>query len=108
MIVREWIEDKFSLLGFPYSESVELALSDGLDPQEDVNDDVIEKLEVNLFKYLPYMMSAPQSISESGFSLSRQKLDGLYRMLLLKHKDKYNLTDMLGVLSSIEDVTDVW
>lgn len=109
MTIGEWIKDRFGLLGYPYSESLELELcKDDLLPTANFTEEAQETLEVRLISLIPYLMAAPKSVSESGFSVTRQELANFYKFLLKKWGDKYGLSDTYGILNTIEDVTDVW
>lgn len=104
----EWVRMRFELLGYPYSESFGDELFKDIDPDEEFNAYGQEKMEVALIGIIPYMLSVPKSVSESGFSLTRQSLTDLYKALLAKWGKKYGLSDTFGILNTIEDVTDVW
>lgn len=108
MTIGEWTQERFALLGYPYTEGVEAELFREVNPDDSFSEELQEKVEVCLFNFIPYLLSAPLSVSESGFSLTRQKLTELYKFLLSKWGKKYGLTDSYGILNTIEDVTDVW
>lgn len=104
MTIGEWTQERFNLLGYPYPKGIEAELFKDIDPGEEYSEELQEKVETGLVGIIPYLMNAPQSVSESGFSLSRQKLTELYKFLL----NKYGLDDAYGILNTIEDKTDVW
>lgn len=106
--IGEWTRQRFNLLGYPFSEDVEAELFGEVNPDDSFSDELQEKIEVKLITFIPYLLSAPKSVSESGFTLTRQSLTDLYRFLLAKWGKKYGLTDTYGILNTIEDVTDVW
>ncbi len=109
MTVGEWIKDRLGLWGFQYFQGLELDLmKDDLYPEDLMTCGAQEKIEVRMLDLIPSLMAAPKSISESGFSITRQDLDKLYKFLLKKWGDKYGITDTYGILNTIEDVTDVW
>ena len=108
MTIGAWIEQRFNSLGYPYSEDIEAELFKDSSPSEVFSSATQEKVEVALFHLIPYLMTQPKSISESGFSITRQSLTDLYKALLKKWGAKYGLEDTYGILNTIEDVTDVW
>lgn len=108
MTIGEWIQLRFNSLGYPYSEDIEAELFKDSSPNEVFSADAQEKVEVALFNLIPYLMTLPKSVSEAGFSMTRQSLTDLYKALLKKWGAKYGLEDTYGILNSIEDVTDVW
>lgn len=108
MTIGEWTQKRFSLLGYPYSEDIESELFKDLAPTDAYSSETQEKVEVALIGFIPYLINAPLSVSESGFSLTRQKLVDFYKFLLQKWGAKYGLEDTFGLLNTIEDVTDVW
>ena len=106
--IGEWTRQRFNLLGFPLGEDVEAELFGEVNPDDNFSDALQEKIEVKLISFIPYLLSAPKMVSESGFTLTRQSLADLYKFLLAKWGKKYGLTDSYGILNTIEDVTDVW
>ncbi len=109
MTVGEWIKGRLGLWGFQYFQGIELdLLRDDLSSDDEMSDAAQEKIEVRLLDLIPVLMAAPKSVSENGFSITRQDLSTLYKFLLRKWGDKYGITDAYGILNTIEDVTDVW
>ena len=108
MTIGEWIRKRFEQLGYPYSEDLDCELFNGADPDEEFSAEAQERVEVALIGTIPYLLSMPKSVSESGFSFTRQSLTDLYKALLKKWGTKYGLEDTFGILNTIEDVTDVW
>ena len=106
--IGEWTQQRFNLLGYPFSEDVEAELFGEVDPADTFTDELQEKIEVKLISFIPSLLSTPLQVSESGFSLTRQKLTDLYKYLLAKWGAKYGLTDSYGIVNTLEDVTDVW
>ena len=108
MTIGEWTRQRLSLLGYVMSEDVEAELFGEVDPSDKFTEGLQEKIEVKMISFIPYLLSAPKTVSESGFTLTRQSLTDLYKFLLAKWGKKYGLTDTYGILNTIEDVTDVW
>jgi len=108
MTIGAWIEQRFNALGYPYSEDIEAELFKDSSPTEAFSAEAQEKVEVALFSLIPYLITMPKSVAESGFSITRQSLTDLYKALLKKWGAKYGLEDTYGILNTIEDVTDVW
>lgn len=110
MTVGNWIKESCGYWGIPYSDSLYFSLAEDMDENETMTADDKEKIEVNLFKHIPYMLSGVSQVSESGFSMSMntEGIKGLYSYLFKKYGSKYGLTDDLGILNTIEDKTDVW
>lgn len=108
MTIGDWTQERFNLLGYPYSESIEAELFKDIDSSQEYSEELQEKVEVGIFYFIPYLLNAPLSVSESGFSLTRQKLTDFYKFLLAKWGSKYDLEDTYGILNTIQDVTDVW
>lgn len=106
--IGQWAEERFNLLGYPYSKGIEAEIFEGVDPSAFFSPELQEQTEVRIFKFLPNLLCAPLSVSESGFSITRQRLIDYYKFLLRKWGDKYGLEDAYGILNTIEDVTDVW
>lgn len=108
MTIGEWIQRRFNSLGYPYSEDIEAELFKDSSPDDEFSADAQEKVEVALIGMMPYLLTIPKSVSEAGFSITRQSLTDLYKALLKKWGSKYGLEDTFGILNTIEDVTDVW
>ena len=108
MTIGEWIQFRFNSLGYPYSEDIGAELFKDSSPDEEFSAETQEKVEVALIDLIPYLMTIPKSVSEAGFSVTRQNLSDLYKALLKKWGKKYGLEDTFGILNTIEDVTDVW
>lgn len=108
MTIGVWIQSRFNLLGYPYSKDIEAELFKDSSPNEAFSAETQEKVEVALFNLIPYLLTMPKSVSEAGFSITRQSLTDLYKALLAKWGAKYGLEDTYGILNTIEDVTDVW
>lgn len=110
MTVCEWIKEMCGYWGIPYSNSLYISLAGDTFEDELINDELIEKIEINLFKHIPFMLSSVKQVSEGGFSvaINTEGLKDLYLFLYRKYGDKYGLEDNFGLLNTIEDKTDVW
>lgn len=105
MTIGEYITQKFSTFGItlPEADLLDVTMS-GLDLNAEVNEDNIRKVNISIAGLIPQILALPESVNESGFSISWDK-DSL-------RKYYYILCDQLGIenqlTSYIEDISEIW
>lgn len=75
MTIKEYISNKFQSFGIQVSEAdlLDISFSVNVILDDDINFDNLENVIVALVQYVPFLMSRPPSVSESGFSMSWDK-----------------------------------
>jgi hypothetical protein len=91
MEIKEYIRQRFGAFGIQLSDADLLSISM---EQGEVTQDNISKIEVAIVRYIPNLLLRPNSISESGFSMSWDK-QGMKDFYSIKCKE-YGLEDLLN------------
>lgn len=96
MTVEEYITQKFSALGYTptAADTLDITVSSNLSPEDEVTSDNVEIVGIGICNFIPLLLARPQSISESGFSVS-WNVDGMkkwYNYLC----NRYGLADELS------------
>lgn len=91
MKIKEYIRQRFGTFGVHLSDADLL----GITMEEgEVTEDNISKVEVAIVRYIPNLLLRPNSVSESGFSMSWDK-QGMKDFYSIKCKE-YGLEDLLN------------
>lgn len=91
MEIKEYIRQRFSAFGIQLSDADLLCISM---EEGEITEDNISKIEVAIVRYIPNLLLRPNSISESGFSMSWDK-QAMKDFYTLKCKE-YGLEDRLN------------
>ena len=91
MEIKEYIRQRFGAFGIQLSDADLLSISM---EQGKVTQDNISRIEVAIVRYIPNLLLRPNSISESGFSMSWDK-QGMKDFYSIKCKE-YGLEDLLN------------
>lgn len=91
MEIKEYIRQRFGAFGIQLSDADLVSISM---EQGEVTQDNISKIEVAIVRYIPNLLLRPNSISESGFSMSWDK-QGMKDFYSIKCKE-YGLEDLLN------------
>lgn len=91
MEIKEYIRQRFGVFGIQLSDADLLSISM---EQGEVTQDNISRIEVAIVRYIPNLLLCPNSISESGFSMSWDK-QGMKDFYSIKCKE-YGLEDLLN------------
>ena len=91
MEIKEYIRQRFGAFGIQLSDADLLSISM---EQGEVTQDNISRIEVAIVRYIPNLLLRPNSISESGFSMSWDK-QGMKDFYSIKCKE-YGLEDLLN------------
>ena len=75
MSIKEYISSKFQSFGIQVSEAdlFDISFSANMIPDVSISFDNLETVIVAFVQYVPFLMSRPSSVSESGFSMSWDK-----------------------------------
>lgn len=75
MTIEEYLTQKFSALGCTLTSAdlLDISLFAGVSLGEDYTSDNMELVGYGICQYIPQLVAQPQSISESGFSVSWDK-----------------------------------
>lgn len=91
MEIKQYIRQRFQAFGIQLSDAdlLSITMEEG-----EVTEDNISKVEVAIVRYIPSLLLRPNSISESGFSMSWDK-QGMKDFYSIKCKE-YGLEDLLN------------
>lgn len=72
MTVKEYISAKLQTFGITLSEAdlVDISLNADIDQEAEINSENKKSVEIGICKFIPSLLLRPQSVSESGFSVS--------------------------------------
>ena len=79
MTIRDFIGQKFSAYGdLSEADMLDFSIKSGLSPDDEMSSESIGKVETGMIEIIPSLLLSPDSVNESGFSVSWDK-DGLRR-----------------------------
>ena len=106
MTIRDYIGQKFSAYGdLSEADMLDFSIKSGLSPDDEMSSESIGKVETGMIEIIPSLLLRPDSVNESGFSVSWDK-DGLRRYYLLlcdRNGVSPDVSSGLGVVSSYTD-----
>lgn len=107
MTIREYIGQKFSAFGtLTDADVLDFSLQTGLSPDDEAGEDNQAEIERGMIHLIPSIIArTPQSVNESGFSISWDT-DGLrqyYLYLCGKNDVTPEVVSGLGIISSYND-----
>lgn len=72
MSIEDYISQKFGALGYTPSAAdlLDISFKSGVSLSDELTADNVELLGVGILYFIPELLARPQSISESGFSVS--------------------------------------
>lgn len=107
MTIREYIGQKFSAYGtLTDADVLDFSIHTGLTPDDEAGMDNMAEIEIGMIYLIPSIIArTPDSVNESGFSISWDK-DGLrqfYLYLCGKNDVTPEVMSGLGIVSSYTD-----
>jgi len=103
MTVKDYIVGKFQSFGINISEADLLDITQ--EGGKEITSDSIREIQIAILKFIPSLLLRPQSISESGFSISRAQSDDIRAYYDYQCKE-LGIENQLS--SSIIDATNLW
>ena len=105
MTIGDYIGQKFSRYGgLTEADILEFGLISNLSPDDEVSQYNMPEIEKGMIKLIPSLLF-PESVNESGFSISWDK-DGLHQFYLYLCKKNNVETEDLPGLSKVSSYTD--
>lgn len=106
MTIRDYIGQKLSAYGdLSEADMLDFSIKSGLSPDDEMSSESIGKVETGMIEIIPSLLLRPDSVNESGFSVSWDK-DGLrqyYLFLCERNGVSPDVSSGLGVVSSYMD-----
>lgn len=107
MTVRDYIEQKFSVYGtLTEADVLDFSIHTGLNSDDEAGKDNMAEIETGMIHLIPSIIArTPDSVNESGFSISWDK-DGLrqfYLYLCERNDVTPESVSGLGIISSYND-----
>ena len=106
MTIRDYIGQKFSAYGdLSEADMLDFSIKSGLSPDDEMSSESIGKVETGMIEIIPSLLLRPDSVNESGSSVSWDK-DGLRRYYLSpceRNGVSPDVSSGLGVVSSYTD-----
>lgn len=107
MTIREYIEQKFSVYGtLTEADVLDFSIHTGLNSDDEAGKDNMTEIEMGMIHLIPSIIArTPDSVNESGFSISWDK-DGLrqfYLYLCERNDVTPEAVSGLGIISSYND-----
>ncbi|WP_321437260.1 DUF6706 family protein [uncultured Bacteroides sp.] len=103
MTVKDYIVGKFQSFGVNISEADLLDITQ--EGGKEITLDNMREIQIAILKFIPSLLLRPQSISESGFSISRSQSDDIRAYYDYQCKE-LGIENQLN--SSIIDATNLW
>lgn len=74
MTIRDYIGQKFSAYGdLSEADMLDFSIKSGLSPDDEMSSESIGKVETGMIEIIPSLLLRPDSVNESGFSVSWDK-----------------------------------
>lgn len=106
MTIKEYIGQKFSSYGeLTESDIFDFSSATGLSPDDEMGKDILPEVEVGMITLIPSLLLRPESVNESGFSISWDK-DGLRQFYLSLCKKNDITPEVISGLGSVSSYTD--
>ncbi len=107
MLVRDYIREKFQLLGLPAVESLifeigAILCEQGSNLEDDMTHQLVRTVNVAFVQQLPAVLLAPQSISELGVSITMAKREDVISYYRQQCK-ALGIKDELGEVEAQEE-----
>mgnify|MGYP007010766630 CR=1 FL=1 len=100
MTIRDYIGQKLSAYGdLSEADMLDFSIKSGLSPDDEMSSESIGKVETGMIEIIPSLLLRPDSVNESGFSVSWR----YYLFLCERNGVSPDVSSGLGVVSSYMD-----